>query len=338
MKTALKVLVLLALLSQVLGQNARGLAANVTTVCSNGCDWNNPNIWDNGGSGGVPLSADYITFNIEGSYSIQVTSDITVGSFTIGVDGDDVSGKQTLEITTGNTFTSASTITAYYTTVIQVDANATLISDDSGTTEGAIILDGFASFGGSNPSLLIDYKGLSTSPTRGSLTMSAGSQLVVANSLSISEFGDFYATGTINGSLSADGSVYIGGSGKIGLLTVYGAINFDSDVDVYLDVGGANTFDQIVSTGTMTQAGDLYVATINSFNPLSHQSFYVFNYTAQRGGFSTVTKDCTVVCLPGENLWQIVIDQAWSALLYNDASTTLISLFTLSLCLFVTIF
>jgi hypothetical protein len=334
--TLLKTLVACALFHTVICV-PRGLVTNITKLCSNSnpCSWNDVNIWEDGV---VPLEEDTVDMRVAGTYTIQVSGNVRISDFRIGIDEIKDNGDQTLHVLSGASFYSDQSLHAYIHTTVQVDANASFVVKNAGFTQGYFVLGGFASFGGSNPSLEVDTKNLqvSTDIKYGRLSMSEGSVLVVSQGLSISDTSRIEGSGDINGTIFLDGNMHPGTKGKIGRFNVVGDIRMGSSTRIYLDIESRTVFDQVVLTGTMAQDGDLYIETIKDYTPLAHSQFVVFNHSGQSNGFDKTTEDCTITCL--NNKWEVRVDQDYTFLVYDSATTAVLSFILITSCLFFTLF
>jgi len=218
--------------------------------------------------------------------------------------------------------------------------NATLLVSNAGVTYGSFVVNGTASFGGSNPSLQIntDDTQASIHQVFGYLELNEGT-IVATQGLDITGASSFKGSGNINGTLSARGDIYIGTSG-IGNLNIYGDLDLTTETlfspTIYLDVESLSSFDHLYISGNCLQDGDLIINLLNDFEPLAHSLYVAFNYSSQRNGFSTVRGDSLIERFSSN--WQAVVDQSYTAVLYGDATSVFISLSTLLACLFFSLF
>jgi len=339
MSFTLRAIVVLFLICTVYaGGNPRGLADNVTSVCSPSCDWTQSEIWDANYGGGVPQNGDQISLLVKGTYTITISTAVVLGDLNVGIDdAEHNSGLQTVHIASTGSLTLTGKYTGLVSSVLTVDQNATLYVSGQSTAQGPITLGGYANFAGSEPSLSVDTKDAQVpiGIVYGQLTLNEG-VLQAANGVQISATSTLTGSGDINGTLYLNGNIYPGGDKTIGAINVAGDFKCDSTTDVYLDVASPSSFDHIGIGGTSFESGDMLVTVINDYTPLSHQLFIVFNHSAGlRNGFDT-TKSTSVLAI-FNNKWTEFPDQSYTGILYDDASSVLISVFTISACLLFTL-
>jgi len=309
----------------------KGLASNVSSLCTNGCDWTNPAIWSDGI---VPISTDTVDIDVGGTYLIQISTVVSVSDFDIG-DNSDPDGTQTFQVVSGGSFTSTGGCDAALDVNIVVSAGGSFSVSGQATVRGTLIVAGYAFFGGSNPSLLLDAYNLQNplEYVNPKLELQNG-VVVVTNEVEISIASSITGNGNINGTLDAEGSVKPGLSG-IGSLYIYGDFICGSGTVINFEVASETSYDFIFVSQTSHETGFVTVTTLGDYTPLSHSIFYVFNHSSQRGGFISV-KGTSLDSL-FNNKWSDVVDQSYTAILYDSASSLLISFATIAACLFITL-
>jgi len=215
---------------------------------------------------------------------------------------------------------------------LQVDSGASLSTTSQGTVNGHFTLAGLARFGGSTPSLLIDSTDIqfSFSFVTGELEFHNGT-LVVANNLQISLTSTLSGSGNINGSVQMNGYFEPGLNG-VGSFNIQGDLYFATASKLEVDVASLSSFDEIILSGTCDQSGTVVVSPSGDYEPLAHTQFIVLKYSGQRGGFDIVRGEGFLGII--NNKWQAVVDQSYTALLYDSASSVVISFVLLGTCLF----
>lgn len=278
----------------------------------------------------MPTPSDTVDIQVSGTYTIVVDSDVTVADFEIGFTDND-HGSQYFKISNGATFISNGNFKTYLSVSLSVGANTTLHCPNQGTINGYFQLAGSAYFGGSSPSLYVDSTDiqLSFNFVTGKLEFDNG-YLTVANNLQISTTSTMTGNGNISGSVQMNGDFEPGLSG-VGTFYIYGDLYFNSLSNLKIDVASEFSYDHIILTGTCDEDGEVTVSPLDSYEPLAHTQFYVLNYTAQRDGFSLVRGAGFIALL--EDKWKAIVDQSYTSLIYDSASSVLISFVMIVSCL-----
>jgi len=330
MKIVLQIVFVVLLAQQVLS-DVKNLNSTVALgACATQCSWSTPDIWT---GGTAPVSSDTVDIQVDGTYKIVVDSDVTIADFQIGY-SDDSHGSQYLVITNGATFISNGNFQTLLSVSVQVNTSATLHCPNQGTVNGYFQLSGSAYFGGSSPSLYVDSTDLqlSFSFVTGQLEFDNGF-LVVTDNLQISTTSTLTGNGHINGSVQLNGN-FAPGLGGVGTFYINGDLYFDTLSDLQIDVASESSYDHIILTGTCDEDGEVTVSPQGSYEPLAHTQFYILNYTAQRDGFDLVRGTGFIALL--EDKWEAIVDQSYTSLVYDSASSVLISFVMIAACVLFT--
>jgi len=327
----LRVLIWLCVAHQALAGVAKGLnSTRLPNECSPKCSWTNPNIWDNGVA---PNADDFVTMAVSGTYTIVIDTDIVIADFSIGF-SDNKHGAQTFLVTNGSTFTSNGGFIALLSVQVQVDANSTMSIKLAGTLNGHFLLSGNAVFNGvaNGASLTIDSEDiqLSLNYVTGQLQLNGGN-LTVYSGVYVSLTSSITGNGYIIGNVDVGGDLEPGNSSNaIGTINIIGDLTFEDAGGITIEIAGDNSFDRVLVSGSVTEDGIATISPQGKYTPLAHQQFVAMNYSQQRNGFKEVKGSGFLGLI--DNKWQAVVDQSYTAFLYDDASSVLISFALIASC------
>lgn len=319
MKTIIFCLLALFCLSTLAAKN---LANNVDARCRAGCDWNDASIWEDGV---VPRISDDVNFNDPDSYIINVNSDITVKSFTIGIS---VNNKETQRlIINSGTFTTTGKIQGYITSKITVAANATLVATDKANIQGTLEIAGTGRFRGSSPSLYIETKSLQVPGLvfNAILDLQNG-QIMVSNDVEISSQSTLLGQGTIDGNVEQSGKMRPGNN-AVGTITINGELECNSLAETYININSDDSFDKVIVSGRSDQDGNILVNL--AYNPAQHHEFPVFTHDSRKGEYDRVFPEGKVFA----KTWKVVSESKVTYVYYNSATSAVVSLTTFLVCI-----
>jgi hypothetical protein len=329
MKVIFLFCVIFILLQQAQGA-VKSLNSNATSLCSNGCNWDTPAIW---ADLIVPVAGDTVDINLGGSYRIIVNADVNIDAFNFGTNDPD--DKHRLEVSNGVTMRSVQFVTQLSTT-FTVNLNASIISVAKSTFQGPLIVYGTASFAGNTPDLVIDTYSAQKNPLKmiyGKLEIQGGT--VFATNIDVSLTSDIVGTGHINATVYVRGNLRPG-LGNVGTLYISGNLVMDNNADIYIDLSDVNTYDRVIIGGEFYQEGDLIANLLNNYEPLSRSRFRCFNHTSQSKGFNDVSGEGAFNKIFNKK-WKVRVDQSYTELQYDSASSVFLSLSAIVVCLFFTL-
>jgi hypothetical protein len=213
--------------------------------------------FDNAATGTFDIQSEVVFGSLGSVFSNEGTLKKSVGSGTVIVSGDYLVNTGTLEVDSGTLNFTGDLLSAG---TVDVHSGATL-KVDGGYTQwaGTLLLRG------------------------GTLTLSTGSGLLDVQD------GVVDARGTINGSVLNAGTLYVGGDGTAGSLTITGSFTQAAAGTLALDLGGTTAgidYDQLHVNGAATLDGTLQVSLIGAYAPAAGDSFAVLVCGSRVGDFA----------------------------------------------------
>jgi hypothetical protein len=237
------------------------------------------------GSGALQLNGG-ANWNNSGLFNAQNNASITTSSSVIFSN----SGTFRKSVGTGTT-TFGSGVT--FTNTGQVDLQTGTLSLGAGSSSGTMSLSSGTTLSFTGGFTLTSASTISGS---GSVVFSSGTNTlggsITASSVTIQSGATVSGSATITSSVTNSGTIYVGGPGATGRLTINGNFTQTSQGILNMEIAGltaATQFDQLAISGTATLAGTLNVQLLNGFIPASGNSFAVLTFGSHSGSFETVT-------------------------------------------------
>jgi hypothetical protein len=127
--------------------------------------------------------------------------------------------------------------------------------------------------------------------TSGNTYLYGGTLAVTGGTVDIQSGTSLYGPGTINGNLTNEGTVWVGGGGPAnGTLSVSGNDTQSSTGTLDINIGGPTAgtqYDKLSISGTASLSGTLNASLVNGYNPPSGTSFMILTYGSESEDFST---------------------------------------------------
>jgi hypothetical protein len=237
------------------------------------------------GSGALQLNAG-ASWNNSGLFNAQNNASITTSSSATFSN----SGTFRKSVGTGSTTFGSG---ASFTNTGQVDLQTGTLSLGAGSSSGTMSLASGTTLSFTGGFTLTNA---STITGSGSVVFSSGTNTlggsITASSVTIQSGATVSGSATITSSVTNSGTIYIGGPGATGQLTINGNFTQTSQGILNMEIAGltaATQFDQLAISGTATLAGTLNVQLLNGFIPVSGNRFALLTFGSHSGSFGTVT-------------------------------------------------
>eukprot|EP01111_Echinosteliopsis_oligospora_P007142 TRINITY_DN217_c0_g1_i1.p1 TRINITY_DN217_c0_g1~~TRINITY_DN217_c0_g1_i1.p1 ORF type:complete len:340 (+),score=97.96 TRINITY_DN217_c0_g1_i1:100-1119(+) len=332
------VVLLLALIAACVQATPIGLSPNATAVCASTCNWNDTLIWS---TGTVPGVGDDVTIqNTDTTVTLVIDVPISISSFTVSQSNKQASN---IKIVSGGSLTISGTSTLGYTTVMTIESGASFTVSGQITNRGLVTVQGnFSALASATPSLDIDTQNgqISTTQVYATVTLDGG-YLIAPGGVHVSSTANLLGDGHIIGNVASTGTISMGTSSSVGTLYITGQLVLSTtttsvgDSKLKVKVASATSFDHIIISDVFVQDGDLIVTPLNNYEPLAHTQFIFANHSSQRGGFDTTRGSGFQGVF--NNKWTSAVDQQYTFVIYDSASTVAISVFLVVVCAFLTL-